>query len=337
MNPKTLIEIITDHIKNNELPQAETFLASPDFPPNSRLNRCFYKITATGSSTKTRCMRCGIPDDENTDCLHLPFDHAKSPHKTPLPEFLSSLFQTNPHHLTPIIATDGRSGELPEYILNIKCDKTSLKQTIRKIFYTLLLQSFNPPPLIVLSAGSYDFGSDGEVRHGDKMNLEQNYLENLEHLENFVNSMGGKLMVATLIPRLADQDVREGNLLTKSERRHLKDSFWIINDKLTEKNKTYGKEFFMDLTKYFTKRPDRKRRRKEIEMGYESRPVKFIKKSFKPDGITPSDDVNAKVNYTLISTAVAKCGLGSINKVIFRELSSGGGETLNTNKNDREF
>ena len=65
-------------------------------------------------------------------------------------------------------------------------------------------------------------------------------------------------------------------------------------------------------------------------MGYESRPVKFIRKSYKADGITPLDDVNSKINYTLISTAIAKCGLGPINKVNFKKLNTG--ETLKTDE-----
>ena len=77
--PKTLVETISDFIKRNESSEIESLIASPNFPPNSQLNKCFFNIITTGASTKTRCVQCDIADDEKIDCTHLPFDHEKNP------------------------------------------------------------------------------------------------------------------------------------------------------------------------------------------------------------------------------------------------------------------
>ena len=317
--PKTLIEIIADFIRKNESPEIENVLPSPNSPPNSRLNRCYFKIIATGSSTKTRCVQCDIADNEKIDCSHLPFCHDKNPRRTPIPEIFAPLLPNKPNLLTPIIVTDKRCGELPEDIRKIECEGRSLRESIRETFHRLVLQSYNPPPLVVISAGSYDFSAKGKAYNMKRVNFGNEYLKPVEQLEDVLRNMGGDLMIATLIPRMAEQDVREGNLLSSSERRDLRDYFWMANDKIIERNRQYGKNYFLDITKYFTTRPNRKRRIREVEKGYSSRP-QCIKEAYQEDGITPSVVKSGKVNFTLISTAVAKSGLKPIDKSDFQKL-----------------
>ena len=152
-----------------------------------------------------------------------------------------------------------------------------------------------------------------------RRNFGKEYLKPVEQLEDVLTNMGGDLMIAMLIPRMAEQDVREGNLLTSSERRDLRDYFLIANDKIVERYKQYGKIYFLFITKYFTTRPSRKRRIKENKKGYSSRP-QCIKEAYKENGTTPSDVKRGKVNFTYISTVVAKSGLKRINKTDFQNL-----------------
>ena len=323
-NPQTLTNIVCTYILQSDSHIITNSLPSPKFPANSRINRCYYKIIKARSPTPTRCLICDIPDDSSIDCLHAPFTDTKNNQRSRQSHKKTNAGRYTNNKYTPIIVTDGTSGNLPHSIREIQCHGLGLRASIRHTFYALLLQSFHPPPLLVISSGSLDFGSYGEAMinnyHKNPEVFKQKYFKPLNDLIEFTNALGGKVLIATLIPRMGEQDQRKGKYLNQNLRRYLRDAFWGINKEFITLNTRYEEGCFLNITKYFTNHPRKRKRENEIEKGYSSPPLKFIKSAYTKDMVTPTIESNINTGFTLFNTALKISGLQTIEKNEYKQL-----------------
>ena len=296
------------------------------FIAHSRINTCFFNILKYKKAVRTRCVPCGFSDEASSsisDCFHYPFGHKLTPTKTHVPFdfFLTGELSNTNATMTPILVTDGRTGRLPSSILQIGGPGIGLREVIRKIYKVLLLTTFQPGPLVVISAGVADLKCNAKQLYTWENELERNrktffneYFQPLEELIHFTRSLNGEVVISTLIPNPPDHDPGCGYATTSRGKTIARKLFFEINHEILKRNRNslWKGKGLLNPAKYFYGKPSRKIINKQDELGKPISLYKINRNAFRQNRSSPTLKANYYTNFLLVSTALKIAGWGRL-------------------------
>ena len=329
-NPASLLEQTTLYIlalmelcglKKEDWTKAE--YKPSTFSPLSRINLCFYTILEKKRRVQTRCTNCGFSDESSSDisdCFHYPYTHKLASNKTRVPHELlaTNIVLSRYPEMTPILVTEGRTDPLPPSLLQISCPGIGLREVIRKVYKILLLTSFQPGPLVVISAGAADLKCNAPHLKLWEDKLERNrkaffedYFQPLDELIHFARSLNGDVIMSTFIPNPPDHDPGCGYTTANRGKTMARKLFFQINYEILRRNRLslYKDKGLLNPAKYFYGKPSRRELYKD-ELGKVIPFYKINKKSYIKNSTSPTKRLSYTKNFLLVSTALKIAGWG---------------------------
>ena len=116
-------------------------------------------ITPEKERIKTRCMLCGLGDGDTEDSCHQPFKSITQPAYSTETTFGATRrnpFVNENFHYTPLIVADGLLQNFSSQVKSYCFNNCKLREIVRRMIKIILTETIYPPPLITISAGSYD-------------------------------------------------------------------------------------------------------------------------------------------------------------------------------------